>query len=96
MTQDGVIKLVQGNQLPQYDIRDAEADEGGVFIDLKRLRVAAGLSQDDLARLSGVPIRMIQHYEQRVKSINRAAYETVAQLAQALHCRPEVVADVDI
>ena len=25
MTQDEVIKLVQGNQLPQYDIRDAEA-----------------------------------------------------------------------
>ena len=25
MTQDEVIKLMQGNQLPQYDIRDAEA-----------------------------------------------------------------------
>lgn len=36
MTQDEVIKLVQGNQLPQYDIRDAEADEGDVFIDLER------------------------------------------------------------
>ena len=36
MTQDEVIKLMQGNQLPQYDIRDAEADEGDVFIDLER------------------------------------------------------------
>lgn len=60
---------------------------------LKRLSVAAGFSQDDLARLSGVPVRMIQHYEQRVKNINRAAYETVAQLAQALRCRPESLAE---
>ena len=60
---------------------------------LKRLRVAAGFSQDDLARLSGVPVRMIQHYEQRVKSINRAAYETVVKLAQALRCRPESLAE---
>ena len=60
---------------------------------LKRIRVATGFSQDDLARLSGVPVRMIQHYEQRVKSINRAAYETVAQLAQALRCRPEALAE---
>jgi len=60
---------------------------------LKRLRVAAGFSQDDLARLSGVPVRMIQHYEQRVKRINRAAYETVAQLAQALRCRPESLSE---
>ncbi len=60
---------------------------------LKRLRIAAGFSQDDLARLSGVPVRMIQHYEQRVKSINRAAYETVAQLAQALRCHPESLAE---
>ena len=36
MAQDEVIKLMQGNQLPQYDIRDAEADEGDVFIDLER------------------------------------------------------------
>ena len=60
---------------------------------LKRLRVAAGFSQDDLARLSGVPVRMIQYYEQRVRSVNRAAYETVAQLAQALRCRPEALAE---
>ena len=60
---------------------------------LKRLRIAAGFSQDDLARLSNVPVRMIQHYEQRVKSINRAAYETVAQLAQALHCHPKSLAE---
>lgn len=56
---------------------------------LRRIRMSAGISQGDLARLSGVPVRMIQHYEQRVKNINRAAYETVAQLAQSLHCRPE-------
>lgn len=58
---------------------------------LKRMRMDAGFSQNDLSRLSGVPVRMIQHYEQRVKDLNRAAYETVAQLAQALRCRPEAL-----
>lgn len=60
---------------------------------LKRMRESVGYSQDDLARISRVPVRMIQHYEQRSKNINRAAYETVASLAQALHCRPDELAE---
>lgn len=56
---------------------------------LKRIRTTSGISQSKLAELSGVNIRMIQHYEQRTKDINRAEAETVYKLAVALNCKME-------
>lgn len=56
---------------------------------LKRIRKVAGLSQSKLAAASGVNVRMIQQYEQRVKYINAAAVVTVRDLAKALNCRIE-------
>lgn len=53
---------------------------------LKRLRNAAGISQNTLAELSGVPLRTIQQYEQRRKNINKAQAEYLVMLAQALCC----------
>lgn len=53
---------------------------------LKLLRQRAGLSQRQLAELSGVPIRTIQQYEQHQKSINKAQAEYLVLLAQALCC----------
>ena len=44
---------------------------------LKKIREAVGLSQNKLAILSGVSNRMIQHYEQGVKDINKAQVGTV-------------------
>ena len=52
-------------------------------------RMAARLSQAQLARESGVPVRSIQQYEQRQKDLNKAAAETVARLARALFCSVE-------
>ncbi len=54
--------------------------------ELKRRRLALGLSQNELAKRSGVAIRSIQQYEQRQKDINRASFSTVIALAAALHC----------
>lgn len=54
---------------------------------LKLLRQSAGLSQRELADLSGVPIRTIQQYEQRQKNINKAQAEYLVMLAQALCCK---------
>ena len=51
---------------------------------LKKIREAVGLSQNKLATLSGVSNRMIQHYEQGVKDINKAQVGTVYKLAKAL------------
>lgn len=53
---------------------------------LKLLRRRAGLSQRELAELSGVPLRTIQQYEQRKKNINKAQAEYLAMLARVLCC----------
>lgn len=53
---------------------------------LKFLRQKAGLSQRELAELSGVPIRTIQQYEQRQKSINKAQAEYLMALSKVLCC----------
>ena len=53
---------------------------------LTRLRIAAGLSQSELAERSGVSVRIIQAYEQRMRDINKAQFVTIANLAQALDC----------
>lgn len=44
------------------------------------------MSQSDLAKASGVNVRIIQHYEQGFRNINKASVETVLKLADALEC----------
>lgn len=56
---------------------------------LSKIRKKKGLSQSQLAKLSGVSVRMIQHYEQGVKDINKAESQTIYYLSQALSCRME-------
>lgn len=53
---------------------------------LKEKRLTAGLSQIELSKISGVPVRTIQQYEQRQKNINSAKVETVMSIAKALSC----------
>ena len=53
---------------------------------LKRLRQKAGLSQRQLAELSGIPVRTIQQYEQSQKNINKAQVEYLFKLSNALGC----------
>lgn len=53
---------------------------------LKGVRLAAGLSQSQLAEKTGINIRMIQHYEQGVKDLNGAKVETLLKLCNALNC----------
>lgn len=56
---------------------------------LKELRTARGLSQSKLSEASGVNVRMIQHYEQGVKDINKMSAITLYQLSKALDCKME-------
>ena len=56
---------------------------------LRRLRRATGLSQSALARNSGVNIRNIQLYEQRVQDINKASASSLAAIARTLSCSIE-------
>lgn len=53
---------------------------------LRTQREAAGFSQSQLAKSSGVGLRAIQMYEQRNKDINKAQAITLLRLANALHC----------
>ena len=56
---------------------------------LKLLRRQAGLSQRELADLSGIPVRTIQQYEQRQKNINKAQAENLIKLSKTLCCKVE-------
>ena len=56
---------------------------------LKRIRMARGLSQSQLARLSAVKLRSIQLYEQRVNDIDKAQGHTLYRLARVLGCEIE-------
>lgn len=56
---------------------------------LSIIRKSKNLSQSQLANLSGVNLRTLQYYEQRVKDINKAQVFTVYKLAKALDCKIE-------
>jgi transcriptional regulator with XRE-family HTH domain len=56
---------------------------------LNHIRKTTGLSQAKLASEAGVPLRLIQMYEQREKDINKAQVHNVIKLARALGCNVE-------
>lgn len=56
---------------------------------IKKFRLAAGLSQSELSKISEIPLKTIQQYEQKQKNINAAKAETVIKLAKALSCNAE-------
>ena len=47
--------------------------------------------QDQLAKLTGIPVRTIQQYEQGQKDINRARAEYLIALSRALYCDPQLL-----
>ena len=53
---------------------------------LKLQRERMGLSQSQLADMSGINIKTIQAYEQRQKDIKSAKFETLQKLSVALGC----------
>ena len=61
---------------------------------LQRIRKELGFTQSQLSEASGVNVRMIQHYEQGAKPINKAEALTVYRLAQALNRTVEDLLDL--
>ena len=53
---------------------------------LKKIRTARGMTQKELADISGTSIRMIQLYEQGKKDINKAQAITLSRIAHVLGC----------
>lgn len=56
---------------------------------LRKIRVANGISQRELSELSGVSLRSIQMYEQRKNNIDKAEGQTLYKLSMALGCQIE-------
>lgn len=56
---------------------------------LKKLRESRGLSQAELAKTSGVSLRSIQMYEQRVNDIDKAQAQTIYKLSRVIGCAME-------
>ena len=71
------------------DIVNERINEHFSDTNLKRIRLAYGYTQSELAKESGVSLRSIQMYEQRNKDINKANAETVYRLAKVLGCTME-------
>ena len=61
---------------------------------LKRLRKIAGLSQRELADLSGVAIRQIQLFEQKNRNINHTRAIDVLKIAKVLGCKTEDLLEI--
>lgn len=56
---------------------------------LKRIRVSNGLTQTELANLSGINVKSIASYEQNPNKINKASVETIYNIADSLGCTIE-------
>ena len=86
------------NMYPKYHEMDIERsieeidrrmDLSNKETNLKRFREMMRLSQSELARISGVKVRMIQLYEQRENDIDKAQVKTLYRLSKALKCHIE-------
>lgn len=62
---------------------------GAVGVQAEKLRESRGLSQAELAKISGVSLRSIQMYEQRVNDIDKAQAQTVYRLSRVIGCAME-------
>ncbi len=61
---------------------------------LKSRRLLSGLSQSQLAKLTDIPVRTIQQYEQGQKDINKASFEYIISLSNILCCDPKLLMEV--
>lgn len=53
---------------------------------LKLIRMKLGISQSQLSKDTGIPLRTIQQYEQGQKNINKAQVEYLVALSTRLYC----------
>ncbi len=71
------------------DTMDKFYDETIFETKLKRIRESRGISQTELADLSGVNKRSIQMYEQKVNDIDKAQAGTLYKISKVLGCNIE-------
>lgn len=52
----------------------------------KKVRESKGISQGNLAEMTGISKRTIESYDQGKKSLDKARIKTIAELSNALDC----------
>lgn len=77
-----------------YEAMDEKMNVESAETKLKRIREAAGLSQSELSKKSGVSLRSIQMYEQKNNDIDKAQGHTLYKLSVALGCSIEDLLEV--
>lgn len=64
---------------------------------LQEKRLAAGLSQSQLAKAAGLNLGAYQHYEQGNRNIDGAKIETLAAIAAVLGCKiPDILESAEL
>lgn len=64
---------------------------------LQEIRQSRGLTQNQLAMISGVKLKTIRSYEQEIRDINLAELKTLLLLAMVLRCGiDELVSDDEL
>lgn len=63
---------------------------------LKRVRMANGMTQQELSELSGVNIKSISAYEQTPNKINKASVETIFNIAECLNCDIKDIVETEL
>lgn len=63
---------------------------------LKKARVTTGMTQMELANLSGVNVKSISSYEQFPEKINKASIETILKLCDSLGCELDDIIERDL
>ena len=72
-----------------YESMDRRYSEVIMETKLRKIRESRQISQSELSKMSGVSLRSIQLYEQRVNDIDKAQAHTLYKLAHALGCNIE-------
>lgn len=86
----GMYSVYHEMDISQFiDTMEKFYNEVGFETKLKKIRESRGISQSELAKLSGVKIRSIQMYEQKVNDIDRAQGHTLYKISRVLGCNIE-------
>ena len=62
---------------------------------LKRIRKEMGLTQKELSAKTNIPLKTIQHYEQRLRNINKAEAQYLIAISKILCCRVEDLLELE-
>lgn len=76
------------------EVMDEKLKDNNRNTRLKSKREQAGLSQSELSKVSGVPVRQIQLFEQRRRDINKTQAITLLKLSKALFCNVEDIMEM--